>query len=198
MLKSGKNGVLKILMHITNKKILFISFIPTIILILLFIVRFLLNLEAEFLELLIPIFSILTTLFIPFITNEIEKNKEKQKLKKIYQECFNNLGSLCSLCIERIGQLLSNDIKIFQLSVKLKRYQMELLKFNITYNLAGKSETIVIGDKLRIWLNVDKAEGRVWGATISLIIDDYLIQDKEEVKSELYLILGELRRKNDL
>ena len=189
---------MRIFDNIKNRKIILISLIPVSILIIFYVIKFLLNLEAEFLELLIPIFSILSTFFIPFITNEIERNKESQKIKRIYQKSFNYLGNLCILCIERKGQLLANDIKIFQLAVKLKNYQNELLRINISYNIEGKSETILIRDRLSIWLNIDIAEGRVWGAGIRLLKDDKLLQNKKDIKSEVFSILDNIRKKQGL
>jgi len=93
-------------------------------------------------------------------------------------------------------------VPIFQLSRKIKNYSKELLNLNITCNEArmspkySQSETIVIGNNLRIWLNVSNAEGRVWGATLEITgVNEY---DKVKKKSETYKILEKIRKNNDL
>ncbi len=67
-----------------------------------------------------------------------------------------------------------------------------MLKLNITYS----GETIVIENSLRIILNVDNNEGRVWGATLVITgVNEY---EKEKKKFETYNILEKIRKDNNL
>lgn len=193
------------LYYLKNKKVFLMSFIPSVILIILLIFKYSYPILSEFLELLIPIVAIITTLFIPFITNEIEKNRKEieryrkeLERKEKYQEIYNDLAELCSICIERTSQQKETDVRIFYLSKRIKRFSKELLELNIFYIVDGKSETLVFGDDIKIWLNVDNAEGRVWGARISLAKNDRRYDNKNKLQSEVYSTLEKLRIFNKL
>ncbi len=188
--------------YVKNRKITLITYTPAISLIILFILTKFGIIGDGFLNDLVQIFAIIIALLVPSVSKEREETKEKKKLNLIYQKSFDNLGKLCILCLERKAQITEDDVKIFQLSRKIKKYSNELLDLSISYNdgtsnsIHSKSESIVIENTIIIGLNVDSSHGRVWGTNLRIAEDHKY--DKEKKKSKVYEILKKIGKVNNL
>jgi len=196
-----------IISNLNNRKVTLMGFIPAVILIIFFLLKYVFNvITIEYIDILIQILAIVTAVFIPFIAKESEKNNEKNKLKEIYQECFDYLGKLSVICIERVDdkhkRILDRDKKIFALVINLSSYQKELLKLNIIFSKRSRNNTywtnLLIENKLNISANVDDGNARVWYANIYLNGKHNEYPDKLKLKTEVYPILEKLSKKNKL
>lgn len=186
---------MKINKFVMEKKAIIIAFIPAILLILLFILSKIGIITDEFTTSLIQLISIIIALLIPFITKESEERKESKKLKKIHQYIFNMLTELCKLCIEHGDKKIrQKDLEIFHLSRKLKKYSFYLSDLNISYT----EKLIIIGNDLKILLNMYEKEGIVWNVNIFLIKHSKEIKANRLLRFHIYQILEDIRKKHNL
>ena len=202
MQNTDKKSYMKLLIFLKNRKITIIAYTPAILLIILFILTKFEIISDGFLNDLVQISAIIIAILVPSVSKEREISTEKKKLNKIYQESFDNIGELCMLCIERKHQITEYDVAIFQLSRKIKKNSIEILDLNISYNegasssIHSKSESLVIENTIKIWLNVDNSHGQVWGADLEITEDHKY--DKEKKKARTYEILEKIRKENNL
>ena len=181
---------------------LILTFIPAILLIIVFILSNIGIFPDKLTSQIFQISSIIIALLIPFISTTNTERKELRKLKKANQEIFNILTELSKICIERGDERVDErDVKIFHLSRKFKSYFEYLVNLNITFTeqyRKGLATTILIGDGLKIFLNVDEGNGRVWYANVSMSRYKTEIRDKNILKSDSYVILEKMKKEQNL